>query len=173
MELEEAREALALRNEELQLKKTLAQTLVHDLKNPLSAILGNLDLLEMRSSAELSYMGTRFIAAKESNAFDPYKKMVVDSDFSDLVLTNSFTGAHAYYLRPSIVAAGLDPDNLKAKSRMDLSGTQQEVKAWKDIWGSGQGIGSIKDSPSVQTLVSKLTSEFKEAVEDLNQKSTY
>ena len=113
--------------------------------------------------AELSYMGTRFIAAKESNAFDAYKQMVVDSDFSDLVLTNSFTGAHAYYLRPSIVAAGLDPDNLASKSRMDLSGTQQEVKAWKDIWSAGQGVGTIHGVETVAEIVEQLAVDYEAA----------
>ncbi|MBT8080277.1 MAG: nitronate monooxygenase family protein [Gammaproteobacteria bacterium] len=113
--------------------------------------------------AELSYMGTRFIAAKESNAFAPYKQMVVESDFSDLVLTNSFTGAHAYYLRPSIVAAGLDPDNLAAKSRMDLSGSEKEVKAWKDIWSAGQGIGTIHGIETVAEIVDELADGYEAA----------
>ena len=69
-------------------------------------------------------MGTRFIATEESIAFDPFKQMVVDANFQDLMLTNSFSGADAYYLRQSIVAAGLDPDNLAAKDGMDLTGSE-------------------------------------------------
>lgn len=114
--------------------------------------------------AELSYMGTRFIATEESRAFDPYKQMVVDSDFTDLVLTNSFTGAHAYYLRASIIAAGLDPDNLQQRGAMDLSGTQTKVKAWKDIWSAGQGIGTIHEVEPVATVVDRLLAEYRDAV---------
>ena len=83
--------------------------------------------------AELSYMGTAFIASEESIAFDDYKKMVVAAAFPDLVLTNSFSGAHAYYMRQSIIAAGLDPDNLEAKDGMDLTGSESKIKAWKEI----------------------------------------
>jgi nitronate monooxygenase len=113
--------------------------------------------------ADLSYVGTRFIASSESLAFDAYKQMVVDSNFSDLVLSNSFTGAHAYYLRPSIVAAGLDPDNLVAKGGMDLSGTQKKVKAWKDIWSAGQGIGTVHKIEQVDDVVNQLEKEYQEA----------
>jgi nitronate monooxygenase len=113
--------------------------------------------------AELSYMGTRFIATAESQAFDSYKRMVVDSDFSDLILTNSFTGAHAYYLRPSIVAAGLDPDNLVAKDKMDLSGSENDVKAWKDIWSAGQGIGTIHGIETVAEIVEQLAIDYETA----------
>jgi nitronate monooxygenase len=113
--------------------------------------------------AELCYLGTRFIAARESNAFDAYKQMVIESEFSDLVLTNSFTGAHAYYLRQSIVAAGLDPDNLTAKSRMDLSGSETRVKAWKDIWSAGQGVGTIHGIETVAEIVEKLATDYEVA----------
>ena len=113
--------------------------------------------------AELSYMGTRFIAAAESRAVESYKQMVVDSAFTDLLLTNSFTGAHAYYLRPSILAAGLDPDNLKQKSRMDLSGNETRVKAWKDIWSAGQGIGTIHEVEPVADIVDRLFAEYRDA----------
>ena len=113
--------------------------------------------------AELCYMGTRFIAAEESIAFDPYKQMMVDSDFSDLVLSNSFTGALAYYLKPSIVAAGLDPDNLKGKAKMDLSGTETKVKAWKDIWSAGQGIGTVHQIEPMSDIVDRLVEEYRTA----------
>lgn len=110
--------------------------------------------------AELCYMGTRFIAAAESLAFDGYKQMVAESDFSDLILTNSFTGAHAYYLRPSIVAAGLDPENLEVSQGMDLSGSRKKIKAWKDIWSAGQGIGTIHGIDPVAGIVDELESEY-------------
>lgn len=113
--------------------------------------------------AELSYMGTRFIASEESIAFGPYKQMVVDSDFSDLILTNSFSGAHAYYLRPSIVAAGLDPDHLPAKNGMDLTGSETKVKAWKDIWSAGQGVGTIRKIESLATIVDRIDAEYQAA----------
>ncbi len=113
--------------------------------------------------AELSYVGTRFITAEESIAFDEYKQMVVDSQFSDLVLSNSFTGAHAYYLRPSIVAAGLDPDNLVGKGSMDLTGSEKKVAAWKDIWSAGQGLGAIHDVEPVAVIVDRLDEEYQAA----------
>jgi nitronate monooxygenase len=113
--------------------------------------------------AELCYVGTRFIAAEESIAFQPYKEMVVAAEFSDLILTNSFTGAHAYYLRPSIEAAGLDPDNLVAKGKMDLSGSETKVKAWKDIWSAGQGVGTIHAVEPIQQIVDQMVQEYEEA----------
>jgi nitronate monooxygenase len=113
--------------------------------------------------AELCYVGTRFIAAEESIAFDAYKQMVVDSNFSDLVLSNSFTGAHAYYLRPSIEAAGLYPDNLVAKGKMDLTGSETKVKAWKDIWSAGQGIGTIHQVEPMAEIVEQMAQEYSEA----------
>ena len=113
--------------------------------------------------AELCYVGTRFIAAEESIAFQPYKEMVVAAEFSDLVLTNSFTGAHAYYLRPSIEAAGLDPDNLKAKAKMDLSGSETKVKAWKDIWSAGQGVGTIHRIEPMADIVEAMAAEYADA----------
>lgn len=112
---------------------------------------------------ELCYVGTRFITAEESIAFDDYKQMVVDSDFSDLVLSNSFTGAHAYYLRPSIVNAGLDPDNLVGKGEMDLTGAQTKVKAWKDIWSAGQGLGTVHKVESLAAIVERMEQEYSEA----------
>ena len=126
--------------------------------------------------ADLAYLGTRFIATEEANAEQDYKDMLIKSAAGDIVYSSLFTGVHGNYLKGSIEKAGLDPNNLPEadKSSMNFgSGGNTDAKAWKDIWGSGQGIGSIKDSPSVQTLVDQLTKEFKEAVEDLNQKSTH
>ena len=114
--------------------------------------------------AELSYMGTRFIATEESIAFDPFKQMVVDSNFQDLILTNSFSGADAYYLRQSIVAAGLDPENLAAKDGMDLTGSETKVKAWKDIWSAGQGVGTVREIETVAAIVDRLESEYLDAI---------
>jgi nitronate monooxygenase len=126
--------------------------------------------------ADLAYLGTRFIATEEANADQGYKDMLIDSVADDIVYSSLFTGVHGNYLKGSVENAGLDPNNLPEadKSSMNFgSGGNTDAKAWKDIWGSGQGIGSIKDSPSVQTLVDQLTAEFKEAVEDLKQKSNF
>ena len=126
--------------------------------------------------ADLAYLGTRFIATEEANADQGYKDMLIDSVADDIVYSSLFTGVHGNYLKGSVENAGLDPNNLPEadKSSMNFgSGGNTDAKAWKDIWGSGQGIGSIKNSPSVQKLVDQLTEEFKEAVADLNQKSTY
>jgi nitronate monooxygenase len=110
--------------------------------------------------ADLCYMGTRFIASEESIAFETYKQMIVDSDFSDLILSNSFTGAEAYYLRQSIIAAGLDPDALVSKGKMDLSGSESRVKAWKDIWSAGQGIGTVHAVQPVAHIIEQLDAEY-------------
>ena len=103
--------------------------------------------------ADLAYIGTRFIATEEANADQRYKDMLITSSASDIVYSSLFTGVHGNYLKPSIEKAGLDPDNLPSadKSKMNFgSGGNTKSKAWKDIWGSGQGIGSIKNDPSVQ-----------------------
>ena len=113
--------------------------------------------------AELSYMGTRFIATEESIAFDPFKQMIVDADFSDLILTNSFSGADAYYLRQSIVAAGLDPDNLATKHSMDLTGSETKIKAWKDVWSAGQGVGTVRKIEPLAQIVERLELEYRDA----------
>jgi len=110
--------------------------------------------------ADLCYMGTRFIASEESIAFETYKQMIVDSDFSDLILSSSFTGAEAYYLRQSIIAAGLDPDALVSKGKMDLSGSESRVKAWKDIWSAGQGIGTVHAVQPVADIIEQLDAEY-------------
>ena len=126
--------------------------------------------------ADLAYLGTRFIATEEANADQGYKDMLIDSVADDIVYSSLFTGVHGNYLKGSVENAGLDPNDLPEadKSSMNFgSGGNTDAIDWKDIWVSGQGIGSIKDSPSVQTLVDQLTSEFKEAVEDLNQISSY
>ena len=126
--------------------------------------------------ADLAYLGTRFIATDEANADQGYKQMLIESAADDIVYSSLFTGVHGNYLKGSVENAGLDPNNLPEadKSSMNFgSGGNTDAKAWKDIWGSGQGIGSIKDSPSVQVLVNQLTIEFKRAVKDFNQKSAY
>ena len=123
--------------------------------------------------ADFAYLGTRFIATKEANADQEYKKMLEESAASDIVYSSLFTGVHGNYLKPSIKNAGLDPDNLPEadKSSMNFgSGGNTDSKAWKDIWGSGQGIGVIEDSPSVEELVCRLKSEYESAFNDFKTK---
>jgi len=124
--------------------------------------------------ADFAYMGTRFIATKEANADPEYKKMLEESAADDIVYSSLFTGVSGNYLKPSIKNAGMDPDNLPDadKSSMNFgSGGNTKSKAWKDIWGSGQGIGLIEDSPSVGELVGRIKVEFDLAVEELSQKA--
>ena len=111
--------------------------------------------------ADLSYMGTRFISAQESNAVDEYKSMIISSTYEDLRMTNLFTGAQAYYLKDSILKNNLDPDNLDSNTNgFNVSASQDKIKAWKDIWSAGQGVGLIKNIESVESIVEKLESEF-------------
>ena len=110
--------------------------------------------------ADIVYMGTRFIAARESLASPEYKQMVVDATFSDLVLSDSFTGARAYYLRQSIERAGYDPDNLKPGQGMNLKGSEQKGKAWKDVWSAGQGVGLVREVEPVADIVAQLRREY-------------
>ena len=123
--------------------------------------------------ADFAYMGTRFIATKEANADQGYKQMLIDSAADDIVYSNLFTGVSGNYLKPSIKNAGLDPDNLPEadKSKMNFgSGGNTDAKAWKDIWGSGQGIGGIKDDPSVEDLVTRIKEEYNKARLEFNEK---
>jgi nitronate monooxygenase len=123
--------------------------------------------------ADFAYMGTRFIATKEANADQGYKQMLIDSAADDIVYSSHFTGVTGNYLKPSIKNAGLDPDNLPDadKSTMNFgSGGNTDAKAWKDIWGSGQGIGGIKDDPSVEDLVTRLIEEYNQAKIEFNKK---
>ena len=123
--------------------------------------------------ADFAYMGTRFIATKEANADEGYKQMLIDSAADDIVYSSLFTGVSGNYLKPSIKNAGLDPENLPEadKSSMNFgSGGNTDAKAWKDIWGSGQGIGGIKDDPSVEDLVTRLKEEYNQAKIEFNEK---
>jgi len=112
--------------------------------------------------ADLAYIGSAFIATEEANAVPAYKQMIVDSDGEDIVYSNLFTGVHGNYLKPSIIAAGMDPDNLPSAdpSKMDFGGS----KAWRDIWGCGQGIGAVKAVVPAAELVARLTREYREAL---------
>ncbi|MCE1235358.1 MAG: nitronate monooxygenase [Hyphomicrobiales bacterium] len=107
--------------------------------------------------ADLAYLGTRFVATKESMAAPGFKEMIVASKASDIVYTSAISGVNANFLRPSIVAAGLDPENLPAHTKLDMDG---EAKVWKDIWSAGQGVGSIGDAPSAGDLCERLIAEY-------------
>jgi len=124
--------------------------------------------------ADFAYLGTRFIATHEANAEPEYKQMLIESSANDIVYSNLFTGVLGNYLKPSIQNAGLDPDNLPTadKSAMNFgSGGNTDSKAWKDIWGSGQGIGLIEDAPTVESLVERIRAEFSEATSEFNNKA--
>jgi nitronate monooxygenase len=125
--------------------------------------------------ADLAYMGTRFIATEEANADPGYKKMLEESAANDIVYSSLFTGVHGNYLKTSIDKAGLDSNNLPEadKSSMNFgSGGNTDAKAWKDIWGSGQGIGGIVDSPPVQELVDRIKAEYETATQEFIKKSS-
>ncbi|MEJ1968190.1 MAG: nitronate monooxygenase family protein [Rhizomicrobium sp.] len=110
---------------------------------------GRAVLAAQAMGADFGYIGSAFIATKEANAMEGYKQMITQSAGDDIVYTNLFTGVHGNYLRPSIVAAGMDPDNLPVSdpSAMNFgSGGNTKAKAWKDIWGCGQGIGAVRTS---------------------------
>jgi nitronate monooxygenase len=129
---------------------------------------GGAILAAQAMGADLAYMGSAFIATDEANAADAYKRMIVESGAQDIVYTNLITGVHGNYLRPSLVKAGLDPDNLPQSdpSKMDFSGGSAG-KAWKDIWGSGQGIGVVRETVPAAALVERLAREYAHARERL------
>lgn len=110
--------------------------------------------------ADLAYVGTRFIATKEANAPDSYKQMIVDSFGEDIVYSSLFTGIAGNYLKGSIRDAGLDPDALESADKSTMNFGSSDAKAWKDIWGSGQGVGSIHTVPSVAEVVEQLKQEY-------------
>ena len=127
---------------------------------------GSSILSALALGADLAYIGTRFIATTEANADQRYKQMLVETAAQDIVYSNLFTGVHGNYLAPSITAAGLDPANLPEadKSKMNFgSGGNMEKKAWKDIWGAGQGVGQIQDVKPVADVVASLKREYDEA----------
>jgi nitronate monooxygenase len=127
---------------------------------------GDAVLAAQAMGADLAYIGSAFIATDEANAEQGYKQAIVDCGADDIVYSNLFTGIHGNYLRPSIENAGLDPNNLPESdpSAMDFgSGGNTDAKAWKDIWGSGQGIGAVKSLGTTAAYVEKLTSEYNAA----------
>ncbi|WOB10655.1 nitronate monooxygenase family protein [Piscinibacter gummiphilus] len=117
--------------------------------------------------ADFAYIGTAFIATEEARADERYKQSIVDGTSDDIVYSNLFTGVHGNYLAPSIRNAGLDPDNLPTSDASAMSFGSNRVKPWKDIWGSGQGIGAVKKVLPARELVQRLASEYAAARERL------
>ena len=127
---------------------------------------GNDVLAAQAIGADLAYVGTRFIATEEANADPSYKQMIVDSSANDIIYTSLFTGVHGSYLRGSIENAGLDPDHLPEadKSKMNFGGGK---KVWKDIWGAGQGVGTMHEVLPTRELVLRMENEYREALDRL------
>ena len=116
--------------------------------------------------ADLAYVGSAFIATHEANAPEAYKRMIVEGRAEDIVYTNFFTGVHGNYLKPAIRRAGLDPDDLPQSdaSKMDFASGASKPKAWKEVWGSGQGIAAVKAVVGAGALVDRLRREYDEAL---------
>ncbi|MCB1988611.1 MAG: nitronate monooxygenase, partial [Burkholderiaceae bacterium] len=121
---------------------------------------GDAVLAAQAMGADFGYIGSAFIATEEARASDAYKQAIVEGSSDDIVYSNLFTGVHGNYLAPSIRAAGMDPDNLPESdpSKMNFGGNS--TKAWKDIWGCGQGIGAVQAVTSTAALVQRLRSEY-------------
>ena len=125
---------------------------------------GSAILAAQAMGADVAYMGTRFIATHEANVVEAYKQAIVDSAAADVVYTPYFTGVHGNYLKKSILAAGLDPANLPEKDKSAMSfGGARDAKAWKDIWGAGQGVGNIADVLPTAALIDRLKQEYRAA----------
>ncbi|RIK85416.1 MAG: nitronate monooxygenase [Hyphomicrobiales bacterium] len=124
---------------------------------------GGAVLAAQAMGADLAYIGSPFIATTEARASDAYKRMIVDSKAADIVYSNLFTGVHGNYLKGSILATGMDPENLPVSdpSKMDFGG--DKGKAWKDIWGCGQGIGAVTDIVGAAERVERLAAEYEAA----------
>ncbi|MGB5336957.1 MAG: nitronate monooxygenase family protein [Woeseiaceae bacterium] len=133
---------------------------------------GNDVVAALAMGADLAYSGTRFIATEEARAVPDYKEMVVTSRSEDIVYSSLFTGVHGSYLKGSIVKAGMDPDNLPEgnKSHMDFSNSDIEAKAWRDIWGAGQGVGTIDEILPAYEVVMRMEREYRETLAELGQR---
>jgi nitronate monooxygenase len=129
------------------------------------------DVLAARAmGADLAYSGTRFIATAEANAVPEYKEMIVDSGSTDIVYSSLFTGIHGSYLKGSIANAGMDPDDLPDGSKTDMDfakASKSDAKAWKDIWGAGQGVGNINDILPAREVVLRMEREYNDALAKL------
>ncbi|MGJ9418531.1 NAD(P)H-dependent flavin oxidoreductase [Massilia sp. CMS3.1] len=123
---------------------------------------GDAILAAQAMGADFAYIGSRWLATKESNVSDDYRDAIVESSAADVVYTNLFTGVHGNYLKKSIVNAGLDPEALPEsdKSKMSFGDGGSKAKAWRDIWGAGQGVGLMHDVPTVAEMVERLRREY-------------
>lgn len=124
---------------------------------------GNAILAAQAAGADLAYIGSAFIATHEAHAQEAYKRMIVESSATDIVYSNLFTGVHGNYLRQSIANSGLDPMDLPVSDPSNMnfgSGGAAPFKAWKDIWGAGQGVGAVKEVVSAAVLVDRLKAEY-------------
>jgi nitronate monooxygenase len=135
---------------------------------------GRAILAAQAMGADLAYIGSPFIATQEANADEAYKRAIVESRADDIVYSSLFTGVHGNYLKASIEAAGLDPDNLPEGDlkTMDFgTGEGSKAKAWRDIWGSGQGIGAVRDILPAAAYIERLAAEYEAAKADLRAKA--
>jgi len=124
---------------------------------------GDSILAAQSMGADFAYIGSRWLATKEANTSEGYRQAILDSTAADVVYTDYFTGVHGNYLKKSIVKAGLDPENLPEGNKQAMSfssGNNSDTKAWRDIWGAGQGVGLMDDVPSVAEMVSRLRQEY-------------
>ncbi len=126
---------------------------------------GDAILAAQAMGADFAYIGSRWLATKESNVSEDYRNAIVESSAADIVYTNLFTGVHGNYLKKSIVNAGLDPEALPEsdKSKMSFGDGSSKAKAWRDIWGAGQGVGLMDDVPTVAEMVERLKAEYEAA----------
>ena len=121
---------------------------------------GDAILAAQAMGADFAYIGSRWLATKESNVGDGYRDAIVESSAADIVYTNLFTGVHGNYLKKSIVAAGLDPEALPQADKSAMNFGSGSAKAWRDIWGAGQGVGLMHDVPTTAEMVARLKREY-------------
>ena len=121
---------------------------------------GGAILAAQAMGADFAYIGSRWLATQESNVTDGYRDAIVESSAADIVYTNLFTGVHGNYLKKSILNAGLDPDALPESDKSKMSFGSGSAKAWRDIWGAGQGVGMMDDVPTVAEMVARLKAEY-------------
>ncbi len=124
---------------------------------------GDSILAAQAMGADFAYIGSRWLATQESNIDAAYRQAIIESSAADIVYTNLFTGVHGNYLKKSIIAAGLDPDHLPVADKTAMNFGSGSAKAWRDIWGAGQGVGLMEDAPPVAEVVARLKAEYQAA----------
>ena len=128
---------------------------------------GDAVLAAQAMGADFAYIGSRWLATQESNVTEAYRQAIMESSAADVIYSNLFTGVHGNYLRKSIVNAGLDPDDLPQADKTKMNFGSTSAKAWRDIWGAGQGVGLMEDVPTVAEMVERLKREYAAARERL------